>query len=316
MSVSPDLIYAETGHGKTSLLATLILWMWRRYGKKSRLYTADNYEILRPFITAGLLEVWNLRETPLKWALDVMRKAARGYWYDPKTQKLVAPTVENTAHVGAHLFEGLNAFSEWQLQYFADRVANDAKGEGMPVGQAADAPFWIAEGEGSDKFKIGGNSRTHYNAIQNEMLRLVTESGKIPNAQRVVWTTLEAKGVDKEDNLPMVGPKIAGSAKTYQVPAWFGNCLYLDFNEATQKRTLKTRPWTEIIAGMKFKHKDKVRKPFVMGMPLDLTDSIPVDYEPDLGKLYEALEAAEARLTEKLRKEVEAKQPVHQSKGA
>ena len=309
MSVSADLICGDTGDGKTTTLGSVILWMHERHKLKSRLYTATNYEHLRPFIELGLLQVWDMRLTPTKFAIDVIRKACKGCWYDAKTQKILRPEQAGLPEIGAHLFEGLSWFAGWQLNYFADRVANDGVGEGGSVGKAADAPFWIKEGDasgGTENYRVGGNSQTHYNAVQKEIEQRIEDSQRIPHARKIVWTALLRKGVDKEDTgLPLLGPDLAGSAKIHKIPSWFGNYVTVERKGegAAVRFVLHTAQWKEMPMGMM--HKNKLRTVFIAGVTLKPTN-VPAEMEPDMGKLYdlvdESLEAGTAALRARLEK--------------
>jgi hypothetical protein len=117
--------------------------------------------------------------------------------------------------VGLYCFESLSSWSSWIMGDMADRSGRDE------LGGEKGAINKIVSGE----LVIGSNNRAHYGFAQLRAEQWVINSAKIPGAVLPpIWTALELRASD-EGGLPVYGPKIAGKAKTDEVPSWFGNCL-------------------------------------------------------------------------------------------
>lgn len=302
--ISPDLITGDSGSGKTTLLRTAAKYIYKTTKKKSRVYAADpgGYEPLRSLIDLGIVEVWYLPMTDVKWTLDLIRKATQGYWYNAEKQTIVKPTVGTALNdVGGFFFEGLRAFGERLIAYMADRVA-----EGGPsIGKAADAPFWLeerdveAEKDAAKAYRLGGNSPTHYQAVQNELYARVDESSYIPGAVKVIWTSTEQKDLDEKTKMPIYGPALAGKAKTADIPRWFGNYLTIEQRrqqDGSIKRILHTSLWNEQVVGIKIEHLNKTREVSYEGV--GWKPIVPAECTCDLGVFYRMLEEALCKATE------------------
>lgn len=117
--------------------------------------------------------------------------------------------------VGLFGYEGLSAWSSWVMDDMAARAGRDE------LGGERGAIDKIVSGE----LVLGSNNRAHYGFAQNRAQAWVINSTKIPGAvMPPIWTALELRASD-EGGLPIYGPKIAGKARTDEVPSWFGNCL-------------------------------------------------------------------------------------------
>ena len=72
------IAYGDTLHGKTSFLASVLRYCAATYPKfRARLYTAENWDALTPWVKAGILEVWNIdtRQNPFETVIQ----AAQSY---------------------------------------------------------------------------------------------------------------------------------------------------------------------------------------------------------------------------------------------
>lgn len=110
------------------------------------------------------------------------------------------------------LFDSLTSGSEWYLQDLAHR--KELAGEIGAIGGTVES--------GDLVFK--GNNRAQVGFAQTRILELVSNSLAIPNQVIMpVWTALAHETTDQSGRLAVVGPKLAGDAKTESAPAWFGN---------------------------------------------------------------------------------------------
>lgn len=222
--------HGDSGSGKTSFLGSLVGWMKKQDPNAvARLVTADNIDVLEPYIDAGWLEVWQI---PL-WdhPFEILDHACRGYWpQDPRdpTSKLLAPSAEMWGKYRLWMYEGLSHFSDMLMKRLAD-----LGGEGTYIGpgtrpasqaknKADDGADLIAFQDG--EYGVGGNARAHYNVVQKEMRKNILSCSVMP--VQTVWTAHTVKAT--EENTPIYGPQLAGKAATAKVQAWFSALLHFD----------------------------------------------------------------------------------------
>lgn len=119
--------------------------------------------------------------------------------------------------VGARAYDGLTSMQVWILRNMAHRMA-----AGEIIGEKDSLGGKIQSGDRH----YGGNNRAHYGFAQGQAYEWILNSTAVPGlVAPPVWTALEERGTDTQTKLPIYGPKIAGSAKTSEVPSWVGNCL-------------------------------------------------------------------------------------------
>lgn len=118
--------------------------------------------------------------------------------------------------VGGIFVDGLTSWSDWIMGDMAQRVAHNK------LGGEASALGGVIE---SDGMVFGQNNRAHFGFAQVRAQFWCSNLATIPHLiLPPIMTALEDRGSD-ESKSPIYGPKIAGSAKTYQIPSWVGNCL-------------------------------------------------------------------------------------------
>lgn len=124
------------------------------------------------------------------------------------------PGMEN---VGAAAFDGLTSMQGWIMIDMGQRTASgELKGEETALGGK------ITSGD----MHFGGSNRAHYGQAQLRAEDWILDSTAIPGLVAApVWTALEQRANDRDTKLPVYGPKVAGAAKTSDVPSWVGNCL-------------------------------------------------------------------------------------------
>lgn len=112
------------------------------------------------------------------------------------------------------MYDGLTSFSEWYLQDLSKRP--ELAGEMGAIGGVVN----------SGDLSFRGNNRAQVGFAQTRAHELVSNSLSIPH-QRIMplWTALTDETSDQGGRLTIVGPKLAGSAKTEIAGAWFGNTL-------------------------------------------------------------------------------------------
>lgn len=217
-------IYGDTGDGKTSLLGSLILYMMKKHpGQKARLYTADNYDVLEPYIDAGILDVWQL---PLwDFPFEALDYASQGYWpEDPNkpNSRLLKPDSKVWNAYKLFLYEGISHFSDMLMKRLAD-----IGGEGKTIGPGTRVD--LKGGEKADlinfmdgSYGVGGNAQSHYNIVQKEMRKNILVTSVLP--VQTVWTAHTCKAA--EDGKAIFGPMLIGNKATAKIQSWFSSMLH------------------------------------------------------------------------------------------
>lgn len=271
-----DILFGETGTGKSSLAATYAQWIWERFNKVTLLYSTDGGGLvtdLQALIKLGIIRFWRLRTRSAEGlAQETCTRATQGYWpaeIDPLTgavdpaAKLVpsfqwtftckcpkghvirqAPSVAAftptmcplcsppemcTAanwtvdkegkrnpwfdNVGAVIYDGISSMQDWIMEDMAARAGRlEISGDGKPIR--------------SGELIYGGSNVSHYGFAQNRAPEWISNTLTIPGlVANPLFTALELKITDEETRLPFYGPKIAGKARTADLPQKVGNCL-------------------------------------------------------------------------------------------
>ncbi len=248
------LAYASGGAGKSTLLAHLAAYVWKKYGKKTRVVGADGggtkpFQIL---IEKGIVEYWPID----LWDKDiwtVFDLATKGWWpSDLKipNSKLLPPYREHwlcphchhrTKGVGTcdackktipagmlaekelepmHGFENVGAYgfesiAAWTF-LIMDRLRVVAKPE--------DA-FAITDSDSTQLIKQ--SAQNHYGIAQNYIQKWVGNTRRLP-VWAVMWTTLELRGGDDGYGKPVYGPALPGKKLTALCTPWFTDVIHLE----------------------------------------------------------------------------------------
>jgi len=272
-------IMGVTGSGKSSLLATLAKYVWRRWHKVTLYYNSDGGGFpaeVQACVALGIMRVFRMyTRDPNDQGLsfETCQRACQGWWpkrIDPATGE-VAPGVEmippvalrfemrcpeghvvktvpsealltpgicpqcrkpitkadmrvtktvarnkGFEDVGAVMYDGLSSMLAWEMRDMGHRAGRlELKGEESSIGGK------VSSGD----LKFGGSTRSHVGFVQARGEELVHITLGIPNlVVPPTFTMLTHEDVD-ERSLSIIGPKIAGRAKTDEAPQWFGNML-------------------------------------------------------------------------------------------
>jgi hypothetical protein len=142
-------------------------------------------------------------------------------------------------HVGLYIFDSVTAMSDWIMIDMAEKSARDEMGGG-DRNALRGAPSKIVSGS----MMFGSNSMPHYGFAQNRVASWLANMRRIPyQVVPPIATFLENRGSD-DANIVVFGPKIAGTAKTAELPSMLGNCLNLG-KVPTASGTMKHRIWLE-----------------------------------------------------------------------
>lgn len=204
-----DCCYGRTNSTKTSQVGHLAEYIFKKYGKKTRLVCADpgGWEPVSHIVAEGLIEPLHL-DMNIQFPLEDMIRLTQGWWPD-STGKMVKSDLSN---IGAYAFEGMTSFSTLVMTNLVKRT--DISIPGTPK-----------ESFVKDKdMRWGFAGQSHYGFIQQRVYEMVVNSNHLP-VHKVLWTAHEGPG--KEKNRAVYGPKVTGEAVTGENGAWFGSLLHL-----------------------------------------------------------------------------------------
>lgn len=200
------LLFGHTGAGKTALIGELAEHIYLTQKQRTRLYTADRggWETIKPYVTLGIIELVPMFGNPLIW----INHAVKGDKWDGQTQKWL-PGVDPS--IGLYAYEGMTSFCDSMMQW-----AREEASKGVSIGGQGGLNFTAKEG--TETLKVGSNNMAHYQVVQSQVFEQSTLSQHLPGT--VLWTAGDSRG---EDDVAggVVGPQLAGKAKTGEVPRWF-----------------------------------------------------------------------------------------------
>jgi hypothetical protein len=126
-------------------------------------------------------------------------------------------------HVGMYGHDSVTGMADWVMEDMAKRAA--AGDTGMMQGdknQLRHTAAVIVSGS----MTFGSSVIAHYGFAQTRVASWLGNMGRVPRmVVPPVATFLENKGSD-DAGITIFGPKIPGTAKTGDVPAWCGNCFH------------------------------------------------------------------------------------------
>jgi len=265
-----DILYGASGLYKTSQVGWTALYVLERYGKRTRLVSADGggFGPIQSLIDARLIEVWPIRNR--LHFIEAVDKACQGWWpVDPQDPcSPIEPPNANPSirEVGLYAFEGLTSFGSG--------IMGQLKVPGVQLSQ--DPNYVLRDGETD----YAGGSIAAFGFVQDRIYDFVMKSHMIPLVEKVVWTALEGKGEEAGNRLPVFGPDIEGRKATAKAGQWFSNMFHVEagahqvgVDEASQSIKLVThvylylKPHADKLAGIVYPA--KVRAPF------QLADKVP-----------------------------------------
>ena len=304
-----DLVYGESGSGKTSWALQLAQYFWLKHKKKTRWYLGDGGgETIRQVIKAyggePFIETW---EYPLwKHPFETTAKMMEGAWPinpdDPKSP-LLSPAnwPQMQEQYGLFVYEGLTVMADYMMGGTEGGLA-DRTAKGQVLNN--DDSFRFQDG----MMKFGGNSRTHYGMVQRRIPHMLRENSRVPLFK--IWTAHEQRADDSISKETVIGPDIVGRALTAKIMGSFGHTVHLTKAAKLEKKKdpHSTKMIEEMVAerrayteshydpnGNNFaKYLANVRIP--EGCPPGI---IPLYYSPpDPLKFYADLDTAQRKATE------------------
>jgi len=207
-ALSPDLsvlLYGDTGHGKSTLIAELATHLRLHTGKKTAVFLADKgssrpYRLLQKH---GVVDIYTPQGNAWLWVNHAMRGEVR-----TKTNPVVYTSVV-TDEVGLVVHEGLTAYAEILMSELASMSA-----QGQDVGGGG---AWnVVIRDEKDILKLGTSNRAHYGVVQLQIREGVLAIH--PNVPHI-YTAGVRRG-ESAEKTPILGPMVVGEALTSQIPRW------------------------------------------------------------------------------------------------
>lgn len=290
--LSSTLMYGPTGVGKTGQVGSFAKWVKLRFGKKTRLYTAESDLGTIEHLIGEFIDVVNVKDRPN--TCETITLASQGYW--PDSSGKWVPTT-NWSDIGAVAYEGCTEFANDILTEL--RI----KGAAGEIISAEKAPAQFISGQ----LRIAGNNQTHYGIAQGRLKEAINSSQKLP--VHILWTAREMRVQDQETRQFVYGPLLAGKAATQDAPAWFGNCIHLDMMKTGTLTDQKTKEVKDVVERRAyfFNHYDKETEvPYLakLRVPPEFAHEVPQYLVLDSGldsmvKLFDMIETLRAKAKEK-----------------
>lgn len=219
------LIYGESGTYKTSQLAEIAEYLYKRYGGITRLATADSgVSPLQEQIECGAIQYWDI--TTSKNPMGLFKKVVGGYWPD----KIENGKADESSFrkVTAAEWKGINGFFIEGITRVADVMMKDLREKRRDTGEPLQAKF---EDSG---VSFAQGSRGTYGFVQTYCQDWIGELKALP-CPWVVVTAHEGKGEDLVTKKTIFGPAIVGKAGTDKVCGWFENSIHTESYKYTKK---------------------------------------------------------------------------------
>ncbi len=255
MSKRNMLIYGAGGIGKSSRIAEIVAYVYKKTGLKGRVIGADGGGTEAALAPLG--------DVASYWPIDlwgdhgsifsIMERACKGWWPEDPTvvgstllppAEILRPCPSCKKHTGAPPLGGIDICKACKapvpkglvLPTIVNRI-NGMENVGVVAFEGMTAFGDLLMRRLRDKnpeggrfiddegFKIAGSGKQHYGDAQNYLAQFISYTRQIP-ADIIVWTALEIRS--DEDGKPIYGPKGPGKALTDVCIPWFTDVIHLD----------------------------------------------------------------------------------------
>ena len=199
------LLYGDTGHGKSTLIAELATHLKVTTGKKTAVFLADkgSAKTYRALQKHGVVDVYTPKGNAWLW----VNHALQGQIRTDDTKATYTSVASDK--IGLIVHEGLTAYAEILMSELAQMSA-----QGQDVGGGG---AWnVTIKEGTDILKLGTSNRAHYGVVQLQIREgVLAEKPRLPH----IYTAGVRRG-ESAQNTPILGPLVIGEALTSQLPRW------------------------------------------------------------------------------------------------
>lgn len=220
MSKKTVLMYGRTGAGKTAQIGQLAEYVYHKYGKKTRLATADRggTGTIQPYINLGIIEVVEQLSTDI-WIW--VNKVTKGMIRDDQG-KWILDKAKN-ANIGLYAFESTHGIAQLMK---ADMQAKAAIG--VNIGGDTNTSFDVSDVGSGERLKIGSTKGYQQFSIpQGRVYDEILQSQAL-DAEFILWTAGITKDDDEVSTSRVIGPDVIGKALTGVVPKDFNYTFRID----------------------------------------------------------------------------------------
>lgn len=215
------VIYGDTDTFKTTAIAHLARYIAEKTGKCTLLFSCDGggWEPCQEEVDAGMIRPYRCDTATIP--LPILRKVSQGYWPTNPTETDIAKVDFRQVpwdEVGAVAVEGFTSIGTMLMRHVADR--------NLKTGEEGTTPFSMpirVDGEIRNE-TFAGNSRGHYNFVQNQLYGLTMNFISWP-VEYVLFTGHEKK-TEEGDRTVVMGIAVPGKAITPLIPTWVGDCIH------------------------------------------------------------------------------------------
>jgi len=197
------LLYGDTGHGKTTLIAELATYLRVHQGKRTAVFLADkgSHKPFKMLARHDVVRLYRPKGNIWLWVHHALRDEVRN---EQGKYESVA-----TEDVGLIVHEGLTAYAELLMAGLAQMSA-----AGTNVG--GEGAWNVTIREEQDSLKLGTSNRAHYGMVQLQIREgILCDKPPVPH----IFTAGVRRG-ESGQNTPVLGPLVVGEALTSQLPRW------------------------------------------------------------------------------------------------
>lgn len=238
------VIYGPTGTFKTTAIAHMARYLAGRTGKSTLLLSADGggWDPCTEEVAAGMIRPFRI--DPMTIPLPMLRKISQGYWpenpEEPDVSQVNFKRIDWSG-VGGVAIEGFTSIGLMLMRHAADKNLKTGEEGTTPFNQ----PIRV-DGEIVQE-RFAGNSRGHYNFVQNQLYGMTMNFTSWP-VEYVLFTGHE-KRTEDEDRTTIYGVAVPGKAITPLIPTWVGDCIHAQDYSLT--RQIKVPPPGRIVSQCK-----------------------------------------------------------------
>ena len=199
------LLYGDTGHGKSTLIAELATHLKVTTGKKTAVFLADkgSAKPYRALQRHGVVDIYTPTGNAWLWVNHALKGEVRSAQNEAHYDSVVSEDIGLIVH------EGLTAYAEILMSALAEMSA-----QGQDVGGGGAWNVTIREGK--DLLKLGTSNRAHYGVVQLQIREgVLAAKPDVPH----IYTAGVRRG-ESAQNTPILGPLVVGEALTSQLPRW------------------------------------------------------------------------------------------------
>lgn len=185
------------------------------------------------------------------------------------------------ARVGHRGYDSLTEMNDWGLMRLSQMSALGL----LPTGKEGGSLLGSVDALREGSITYGGGSMAQVGFMQNRSYQWIANIRSIPDQVMPATCTFaveQGKADDDSGGVPVLGPQIAGNARTSKVPRWVGNCLHAS-REPDDMGRMRYRLWMT----SHLDSRDPRKIPYLAkhrGIPLDMPDYLEDPWDDDKAK--------------------------------